>query len=327
MKVLKPALVLIIVIAFAAANLYADEPRLGVRIFENGQYPQTIGKTGKISFYSYSTVDDKTRTEIVMGDPKTGKTEKVNLDFEDLPPFGTMAWAKDGRRFAVVRQDLTPCDIYEYTLDNPPKITKLSDMTPLIVELKPEFKEQMKIEDDMLINAIHLDWSFDDSKIAMTIIKVTDLAVWVMNVEDGKFRQVTEKKFGSSPCWAPDNETLYIGGLGISGNIKSDDIFSVKMEDYSVDTVISTPAMEMYPRVSPDGRYLVYTYKERTGRQTIYVYDLEKKKAAPLVILGDKGSAAYPVWSGDGKAVYYQYISGKRFPDIYKIDFDSKVFE
>jgi Tol biopolymer transport system component len=138
---------------------------------------------------------------------------------------------------------------------------------------------------------------------------------------------VTEKKFGSSPCWAPDNETLYIGGLGISGNIKSDDIFSVKMEDYSVDTVISTPAMEMYPRVSPDGRYLVYTYKERTGRQTIYVYDLEKKKAAPLVILGDKGSAAYPVWSGDGKAVYYQYISGKRFPDIYKIDFDSKVFE
>lgn len=327
MKLLKPALILLIVIAFASNTLYAEQPRLGVRVFENGQYPQTIGKTGKISYYSMTTVDRRAHAEIVIGDPKTGKTEKLNLDFEELPIYGALAWAKDGKRFAVVRDDLTPCDIYEYTLDNPPKITKLSDMTPMIVDLKPEFKEQLKIEDDMLLNAIHLDWSYDGSKIAMTIIKITDLAVWVMNVEDGKFRQVTETKFGTSPCWAPDNKMLYIGGLGISEGKKSDDIFSLKMEDYSVDTVVSTPAMEMHPRVSPDGRYLVYTYREQAKRQTIYAYDLKKKKAAPLVILGEKGTATYPVWSGDGKSVYYQYISGKKFPDIYKIDFDLKIFD
>ena len=160
MKVLKPALILLIVIAFMSTTLSAEQPRLGKLAFENGQYPQTIGKTGKISYYSFSTDDGKTKIEIVMGDPKTDKTEKLNLDFEDTPAFGTLAWAKDGKRFAVIRDDLTPCDIYEYTLDNPPGITKLSDMTSLIVELKPKFKEDMKIEDDMLLNAIHLDWSW-----------------------------------------------------------------------------------------------------------------------------------------------------------------------
>ena len=44
MKVLKPALILLIVIIFAAANLNAEQPRLGKLAFENGQIGLAISQ-------------------------------------------------------------------------------------------------------------------------------------------------------------------------------------------------------------------------------------------------------------------------------------------
>jgi len=305
----------------------AAEPRLGVKIFEDGQYPQVAGNTGKVSYYFYKEVDGKTKVELRLGDLNTGKSELLDLELAELPPSGGFAWAPDGKRLAVVRKDLTICDIYEYTFPKPYQIKKLTDLPPFMRDYNPEFKKQLKIEDKMLLNATFLDWSRDGKQIAFSLLRATDASVWVVDLETGKARQVTKDNFGASPCWSVDGKMLYIAGLCQKDGKSRDAILTLNLDDYSTQDLICEDVMSLYPRLSPDGRYIVYGRKPEGERQTIYVYDLQKKKAAPLVILGEKGSATFPVWTSDGKAVLYQFIGDGKYPDIYKIDFNPSIFE
>jgi Tol biopolymer transport system component len=327
MKILKPFLILLTIAVLTMSTLSAETPRIGKKVFVDAAYPQVVGNTGLVSAYMYSLDSNTSKVDFGIGDPKTGKLEKFDLELEKVPTMGTMAWSNDGNRLALVRSDLTICDIYEYSREKPFKINRISEMRPYVKDLDSNFKTHMKIEDHQLMDIGYLDWSADDKKIAFSLVRITDASVWVLDVASNKVRQVTEDKFGASPNWAPDGKSLYIIGAGTSSGIKSDDIFRVNLDDYSVEPAIASQGFESYPQVSPDGRYVLYTRKDKGKRQTLYVYDLNNDKAAQLVILGEKGTCVWPTWSGDGKSVFYQMITtGKTFPDVYEIDFDPAIF-
>ena len=318
-----------VIIVLFAANLMAQTADLGKKLFDAGKFPQRVGNTDKISFlHFHKDADGKTAQDLVVGNIKTGEFEYFSLDLPEEPRMGTIAWKKDGSGLAVARKDLSLCDIYEYSAEKPFKITKLTDLVPFVTDYDSAFKAQLHVEDYMLLSVTYLDWSPDGKQLAFNLVKVTKGAVWVLDTESGRMRQVTKDNFGGSPVWANDNKTLYIAAGGNSSGVESQDIFSVNTEDLTVTPVIATPAMELYPHVSPDGNFIAYTYRERNKQQTIYVYDIKNKKSAQLVTLGAAGSCVYPTWAGDGKSVIYQYVGPESiFPAIYQKDFSPDIFK
>jgi Tol biopolymer transport system component len=328
MKINRIILLILFSVIFSISSLFGGEPKLGRKIFDDGKYPQPMGNTGKISFLKYGHNENgRLQYEFVIADPKTGEVNPFDLELKEPPPYGSLVWSKDASKIAVVRKDLTVCDIYTYSATKPFKINKITDLTPYVAALDSIYADKHKLTPDMYLNVAWMDWSYDDSKIAFSMIGLQKSAVWVLDVATGKLRQITEEQFGASPCWSPDGKTIYMSGLGESSGKLSQDIYKMNMADYSVEPLINTKDTELYPDVTPDGKYLVYARMPDGGKQTIYVYDIQNNKSAQLVYLGPNQSAAYPVWSSDGKSVIYQLIEpGNTYPDLYQIDFDPNIF-
>ena len=64
------------------------------------------------------------------------------------------------------------------------------------------------------------------------------------------------------------------------------------------------------PKVSPDGRYVVYElrttdYAENKALHALWLIDLEHSGDAPRRLAASEGGATDPAWSPDGKAIYF----------------------
>jgi Tol biopolymer transport system component len=64
---------------------------------------------------------------------------------------------------------------------------------------------------------------------------------------------------------------------------------------------------ETYPRLSPDGRWLAYQSNE-SNRDEVYVVSFPRKDAKWLI---STGGGIRPVWSRDGRELYYYSADGK----------------
>jgi len=322
-----PLIFIIVLIVYA--QLFAQSPRLGEKLFENAQYPQNIGNTNKISFYHhYTNSDGKIEYTFAIGDITTGEIEYLDFKLNEPPRRGTLAWNPEGTHAALVRKDLTDCDIYKYSLKKPFEITRLSDLSKHAKILDDEFRETLKIDENSIVNVAYPDWSRDGKKIAFNLVIPTEGAIYVLDIESSRITQVTKNKYGVFPSWSKDGKVLYIIGRSDTNMNPAEDIYAVNMDDFTLEQVTDDPAREMNVHVSPDGNYLLYTKKIKGERQTIYVLDLKSNKEAELVILGEEGACINPTWSGDGKFVLYQLVGLKgSYPQINKISFNSNIFK
>ena len=68
------------------------------------------------------------------------------------------------------------------------------------------------------------------------------------------------------------------------------------------------PADEQAPAISPDGLWIAYT-SDRTGNREIYVERFPELGGEQLI---SRGGGAYPVWSQDGRELFYQRPGTRR---------------
>lgn len=66
-----------------------------------------------------------------------------------------------------------------------------------------------------------------------------------------------------------------------------------------------TAGSELYPAVSPDGRWLVYGSRGKNKRSSLYLKDLLKPTETPKRLTSTKTSEIRAIWSPDGSALYY----------------------
>src|SRR5689334_12213459 len=64
------------------------------------------------------------------------------------------------------------------------------------------------------------------------------------------------------------------------------------------------------PRVSPDGRWVVYSlrtmdYDANRASMSLWLIDLKANDAKPTRLAASDGGAASPRWSGDSKSIYF----------------------
>jgi eukaryotic-like serine/threonine-protein kinase len=89
-----------------------------------------------------------------------------------------------------------------------------------------------------------------------------------------------------------------------------DDIVQFRIGDSDVTTVVSSPAEERHPALSPDGKWLAYA-STISGANEVYVRPYPQ--AGPSVLVSSRGGTE-PAWSRDGSELFYR--SGSRIMSV-----------
>ena len=99
--------------------------------------------------------------------------------------------------------------------------------------------------------------------------------------------------------WTPDGKSLLIE---VADPKQRSDIFVIDAATKTARPLIATPFSESSARVSPDGKWVVYL-SEESGRGEIYVQSFPALGRKTLISVG---GAAQPLWSRDGRTIYFR---------------------
>ena len=129
---------------------------------------------------------------------------------------------------------------------------------------------------------------------------------------------VLTKNNGSSFYSISNNGTLiYPQG----GSQNSDRNYLEKVEMSGRSEIIQLPVDDILsPRISPDGRYVAFHAIQET--RNIWIFDIEQKTSRRLT--DDQGDDSYPVWSVDGKEIYFSTLKPDGKWTLVKMSIDGK---
>jgi serine/threonine protein kinase/Tol biopolymer transport system component len=99
---------------------------------------------------------------------------------------------------------------------------------------------------------------------------------------------------------ASENGVLLYQGGAISGGSQ---LAWYDRSGKAGDLVLPDSALYMSPQLSPDGKRLAVTIENDKGNYDIWVVDLERKTKSRITF--DEKGANRPVWSADGKSIFY----------------------
>ena len=202
-----------------------------------------------------------------------------------------IAWSPDGQHiaFSMLVPEPEPSLV---TLPTKPKGAKWADPPKLI--------ERVRNREDGIG---YLPHGFDH--------------LFVVPVAGGTARQVTTGDFHhrGALSWTPDSKTLVFSANRNENweyEFKNSEIYSVSLEDGEIRELTDKNGPDENPVVSPDGNsiaYLGYDDKIRTYQVTeLHIMNIDGTGKGRLTESLDR-SASNPVWSSDGRGLFFQYDS------------------
>jgi TolB protein len=126
--------------------------------------------------------------------------------------------------------------------------------------------------------------------------------IYIVPIEGGTPRQVTEHAPSYWHGWSPDGRTLaYVGAR--DGQY---DIYTIPVEGGEETQLTDTPGLDDGPDYSPDGRY-IYFNSVRTG--TMQIWRMDSDGGNPVQVTFDEYNDWFPHPSPDGRwIVFLSYI-------------------
>jgi len=121
----------------------------------------------------------------------------------------------------------------------------------------------------------------------------------------GVGRRVIPSKLDFGQVLTSRDGRWLIARSSVTGPSNSD-IFAVRAGDTTLVPLLNTPATEMFPALSPDGRWLAYASNE-SGAMEVYVRPFPETATAKWQVSTTGGTE--PAWSPDGRELFY--INGK----------------
>jgi len=144
-------------------------------------------------------------------------------------------------------------------------------------------------------------WTPDGTRITYgSAVAVTENLFWRSSDGSGTTERLASSERQQAPgAWTPDGRTLvFMESDGATGF----DIWTLSLDgDRKPHPFLQTPFNELYPDLSPDGRWLAYV-SNQSGRAEVYVQPYPGPGARQQISV-DGGTA--PAWSRDGRELFY----------------------
>jgi serine/threonine protein kinase len=160
-------------------------------------------------------------------------------------------------------------------------------------------------------------WTQDGSKI---VFRTQTGLAWITPDGTGKVQPIAGTTTYDYPASvAADNSTLVF--VRLSGE-NSGDIYALSLNgDVPAHAVVTGPAYEGGPQISPDGRWLAFA-SNRTGRFEVYVQGFPTGDGATTI---STQGGNQPRWSANGKEIVYRQCDKMMAVDVESIPGASKV--
>lgn len=165
-------------------------------------------------------------------------------------------------------------------------------------------------------------WSPDDKQIAfMGKRPGSPWKIYIVPQDGGNPETVLDESHSEAdPCWTPDGNALIFGRspefMGEDTNEKA--IYSLNLKTKVVSTIPGSAGL-FSPRLSPDGRYIAAMPLDQ---RKLMILDSATNRWSELA---DK-SADNPVWSSDGKSIYFHAFMEEGQP-IYRVQISDRRLE
>ncbi len=233
------------------ANTDGSEQRRLVMLKGNDEIGSSRGRwspDGKSIAVFVGTNNPLTR-ELATVSVATG--EITRLKTHKFSEFGLWEWLPDGKGFVVLAREDTAHNNSFWLISYPSE-------------------EAQKITND-LNNVFSWMSLAADANILATVQGSATSSIWIAPV--GDTARATQVNAGSNnvgdPQWTPDGKLVYNRGLG-----DRQDIYLIDPQGGSPKRLTSNSNTNRYPRVSPDGRYIVY-YSFQAGSPSIWRMDID----------------------------------------------------
>jgi serine/threonine protein kinase len=260
------------------ANADGTEQRRLVMLKGNEEIGSSRGRwspDGKSIAVFVGTNNPLTR-ELATVSVATG--EITRLKTHKFSEFGLWEWLPDGKSFVVLARE-KPAHNNSFWLISYPSA------------------EAQKITNDL--NNVYSSMSLAaEANILATVQSSVTANIWIASVGDAT--RPTQVTAGSNqagdPQWTPEGKLAYIRGLG-----DSQDIYLIDPHGGSPKRLTSNNNTNRSPRVSPDGRYVVYT-SFQAGAPSIWRMDIDGSNPKQLTT----EFSLNPSISPDGQEIIYE---------------------
>jgi hypothetical protein len=118
-----------------------------------------------------------------------------------------------------------------------------------------------------------------------------------------------ESELPSAPMsWVGNHIVFWVQDPKTAG-----DIWMLTLDDKKAEKLIATPANEIHPQISPDGKWIAYTDNSKDDRNEVYVRPFPS--GAGLYQISDSGGD-WPRWNGNSKEIFFHAIGPAANPSV-----------
>ena len=148
----------------------------------------------------------------------------------------------------------------------------------------------------------------DDTILIDRDLKMAQL--WLFNIDKKEEKRITEGDFTvSDPQWSPDGTRISYTTRPTpkADDLRVSDVWVMNVASGEKKKIEDTPATSDNARWSPDGKWIAYTGStDPSGVSISYVYLVSSTGGAPRQLTAKFDlNAGTPVWSRDGKTLYF----------------------
>ena len=163
-------------------------------------------------------------------------------------------------------------------------------------------------------------WSPDGKRIAFCAnMSGKPLHVYIVSADGGALEEVSHgERDEMFPTWSGDGDSLFFGnGPTDSADVPASAIYQLNLKTNQLTTVNGSQGMWM-PRLSPDGNYIA----THSNTNHLMLLDMKAQKWTELT----QTRAPHPVWSHDGKYIYFDSATDGE-PAIYRVQIKDQKLE